>query len=107
AEKGLVQVSVSVTTLDRDLARRMEPRAATPARRLDTIRRLTAAGIPVAVLSAPVIPGLNDHELERILAAARDAGAVNAGYVLLRLPMEIKDLFEEWLHAHAPDRAAR
>jgi DNA repair photolyase len=107
AEKGLVQVSVSVTTLDRDLARRMEPRAATPARRLDTIRRLTAAGIPVAVLSAPVIPGLNDHELERILAAARDAGAVNAGYVLLRLPLEIKDLFEEWLHAHAPDRAAR
>ncbi len=84
-----VQVCLSVTTLDRDLARRMEPRAATPERRLDTIRRLTAAGIPVTVLASPMIPGLNDWELERILTAAAEAGATGANYILLRLPLEI------------------
>jgi DNA repair photolyase len=80
-----VQVCLSVTTLDRDLARRMEPRAATPERRLDTIRRLTAAGIPVTVLASPMIPGLNDWELERILTAAAEAGATGANYILLRM----------------------
>jgi len=82
----------------------MEPRAATPPRRLDTIRALTAAGIPVSVLASPMIPALNDHELDTILEAARDAGATGAGYILLRLPLEIKDLFTEWLEAHAPGR---
>ncbi len=107
AEKGLVQVCVSVTTLDRTLARRMEPRAATPARRLDAIRGLSAAGIPTAVLTAPVIPSLNDHEIENILAASADAGAEFAGYILLRLPLEIADLFQEWLAEHAPHKADR
>jgi DNA repair photolyase len=102
-----VQVCLSVTTLDRDLARRMEPRAATPERRLDTIRRLTAAGIPVTVLASPMIPGLNDWELERILTAAAEAGATGANYILLRLPLEIGALFTEWLHEHAADWAAR
>jgi len=100
-------VMVSVTTLDRRLARRMEPRAATPARRLETIRRLTEAGVPVGVLAAPMIPGLNDSELEAIVAAAAEAGAVTAGYVLLRLPLEIKDLFREWLTTHYPLKADR
>ncbi|HET8726774.1 MAG TPA: PA0069 family radical SAM protein [Alphaproteobacteria bacterium] len=107
AAKGIAQVCVSITTLDRGLARRMEPRAATPPRRLETIRNLSGAGIPVAVLTSPMIPGLNDHELECILEAARDAGAIHAGYTLLRLPLEIKSLFEEWLRAHAPHRAGR
>jgi DNA repair photolyase len=96
-----------VTTLDRALARRMEPRAATPEKRLDAIRQLSAAGVPTAVMVAPIVPSLTDAELERILEAARDAGATEAGYVLLRLPLEIKDLFGEWLAANAPDRAAR
>ncbi|HYE00468.1 MAG TPA: PA0069 family radical SAM protein [Alphaproteobacteria bacterium] len=107
ARQRLVGVCVSVTTLDRDLARRLEPRAAAPARRLETIRRLSEAGVPVTVLASPMIPGLNDHELESILAASRDAGAVGAAYILLRLPLEIGGLFEEWLRAHAPDRAER
>jgi len=107
ARRGLVAVGVSVTTLDRGLARRMEPRAATPARRLETIAALTEAGIPTAVMAAPMIPALNDMELERILEAAVGAGARAAGYVLLRLPLEIKDLFGDWLAAHFPDRAAR
>ncbi|MEQ1669924.1 MAG: PA0069 family radical SAM protein [Hyphomicrobium sp.] len=107
AADGLVKVAVSVTTLDRRLARAMEPRAATPSKRLDAIRQLTAAGIPVTVMAAPVIPGLTDHEIEAILTAARDAGAREAGYVLLRLPLEIKDLFREWLASEFPDRAKR
>ncbi len=107
AEKGLIRVAISVTTLDRRVARAMEPRAATPTLRLETIRQLTAAGIPVTVLAAPIIPGLNDHEIEPILEAAHAAGAHDAGYVLLRLPLEIKDLFREWLTEAFPDRAAR
>ena len=107
AEAGLVRAAVSVTTLDRGLARTMEPRAATPERRLEAIRRLAAAGIPTTVMFAPVIPGLNDHELESILQRAAEAGAVGAGYVALRLPLEIKTLFEQWLETAAPDRARR
>jgi len=107
ARRGLAQVNISITTLDRDLARRMEPRASTPGRRLEALRALAAAGIPTAVLASPMIPGLNDHELESILDAARGAGAVQASWILLRLPLEIKDLFEEWLREHRPDRAAR
>lgn len=107
AERGLVKVALSVTTLDRDLARRMEPRAATPARRLDALRQLSEAGVPTQVMVAPIIPGLNDHEIEGILAAANAAGAREAGYVLLRLPLEIKDLFREWLATEVPDRASR
>jgi DNA repair photolyase len=104
AEKGLAKVAISITTLDRDLARKMEPRAATPEKRLDAIRQLVKAGIPVTVLVAPVIPGLNDHEIEAILAAARAAGATEAGYVMLRLPMEVKTLFREWLFEHVPGK---
>ena len=107
AERGLAQVCVSVTTLDRDLARRLEPRAATPPRRIETIRALAAAGVPTGVMAAPMIPGLNDHELEAILGQAAAAGAVTAGYILIRLPLEIADLFTEWLETHAPDRAKR
>ncbi len=102
ARLGLASVTLSVTTLDRDLARNLEPRAATPTRRLETIRRLAEAGIPVGVLAAPMIPALNDAEMEAIFQAAVEAGASAAGYVLLRLPMEIKDLFAEWLATHAP-----
>jgi DNA repair photolyase len=104
AERGLASAYVSVTTLDRGLARRMEPRAATPERRLDTIRALAGAGIPTGVMLAPVIPALTDHEIEQILEAAAGAGAAFAGHVMLRLPHEIKDLFAEWLQAHVPDR---
>jgi len=102
-----VQVFISVTTLDRELARRMEPRAAAPQRRLETLRRLAAAGVPAGVMFAPVVPALNDHELDDILAAGAEAGATLAGYILLRLPLEVKALFEEWLAHHAPDRASR
>ena len=105
AAKGLAQVCVSVTTLDRGLARRLEPRAATPARRLEAIAGLSAAGIPTGVMAAPVIPVLNDAELESILTAGREAGADIAGYILLRLPLEIKDLFRQWLAEHAPLKA--
>jgi DNA repair photolyase len=107
AARGLVKVALSVTTLDRRIARAMEPRATTPERRLEAIRQLSAAGIPTAVMVAPVIPGLTDPEIERILAAARDAGATEAGYVLLRLPLELKTVFREWLATEFPDRAAR
>lgn len=107
AAASLVQVAISVTTLDRGLARVMEPRAAAPERRLASIRRLSDAGVPVTVLMAPLIPFLNDHELEAVLAAARAAGAVAAGYVLLRLPHEVKDLFQDWLVAHFPLKAER
>jgi DNA repair photolyase len=107
ARDGLASVAVSVTTLDRDLARAMEPRASTPARRIGAIRALSEAGVPTAVLASPMIPGLNDHELEAILEAAAEAGAKSANTILLRLPLEIADLFREWLEAHVPDRAAR
>ncbi len=102
AARNLAHVFISVTTLDRDLARRMEPRASTPQRRLDAIRELAKAGVKVGVMAAPMIPALNDAELESILEAARDAGATSAGYTLLRLPLELKELFEEWLAEHAP-----
>ena len=105
AAKGLAAVSLSVTTLDRDLARRMEPRAATPARRLAAIRGLADAGVPTGVMAAPMIPGLNDSELEAILDAAKNAGAVRAGWILLRLPLEVKELFAQWLAEHRPARA--
>jgi len=105
AERGLVQVMVSVTSLDRELSRRMEPRAAAPHRRLQTIRTLRDAGIPVGVLVAPIIPVLNDSELESILAAVAEAGAMTAGYVMLRLPHEVKDLFAQWLQQHYPLKA--
>jgi DNA repair photolyase len=105
AQMGLARVALSVTTLDRKLARAMEPRAATPARRLETIKVLSGAGIPASVMFAPVIPALNDDELESVLAAAKECGARSAGYVLLRLPLEIKDLFREWLEANRPDSA--
>ncbi len=105
AARGLVRVWMSVTTLDPDLARRMEPRAATPARRLSAIAALSGAGVPVAVLTAPMIPGLNDAELEGIMERASRAGATSAGYILLRLPHEVRALFEAWLGEHFPDRA--
>jgi DNA repair photolyase len=104
AAANLLRVMISVTTLDDDLKRRMEPRTASPARRLEVIRRLTAAGIPCGVMAAPVIPALNDHELEAILDAAAAAGARHAGYVLLRLPHEVAPLFDEWLSQHYPLR---
>ena len=107
AERGLVKVALSVTTLDRHVARKMEPRASTPARRLEAIRRLSEAGIPTQVMVAPIVPALNDSEIERILEAAYEAGARDAGYVLLRLPLELKDLFREWLATEFPDRARR
>ncbi len=107
AAKRLARVALSVTTLDRELARTLEPRASTPPKRLDAIRALAAAGIPTSVMVAPIIPALTDSEMESILEAARDAGAEGAGYVLLRLPLEIKDLFIEWLDAHAPGKAKR
>ncbi|MCO5092363.1 PA0069 family radical SAM protein [Bosea sp. (in: a-proteobacteria)] len=104
AEKGLVKVALSVTTLDPKTARGMEPRAASPAKRLETIRRLAEAGIPVSVLVAPIIPAINEHEIERILDAAKAAGAEGAGYVLLRLPLEVRDIVQEWLLTHHPDK---
>src|SRR5262245_39086134 len=104
AERNLAKVALSVTTLDAMLARKMEPRAATPMRRLETLRRLTQAGVPTTVMVAPVIPALNDMEIERVLEAARTAGVKEAGYVLLRLPLEVRDLFREWLSANYPDR---
>ncbi len=107
ASRGLIRVWLSVTTLDAALARRMEPRAATPSRRLQTIAALAQAGVPVGVLAAPMIPGLNDMELENILAAARQYGAAHAGYVLLRLPLELREMFTAWLQEHVPDRARR
>lgn len=104
AAEGLASVAISVTTLDRHLANRMEPRASTPALRLKAIETLAKAGVPVTILTAPIIPGLTDHEFEAILAAGADAGASGAGYTLLRLPLEIKDLVIEWLELNAPDR---
>jgi DNA repair photolyase len=105
AKHNLARVAVSVTTLDRKLARKMEPRASTPERRLDAIKQLSSAGIPTSVMFAPVIPALNDPELETVLETASQMGASQAGFVILRLPLEIKDLFREWLEAHYPDKA--
>jgi DNA repair photolyase len=105
AKKDLASVFVSITTLDPELARRMEPRASTPEKRLETIRGLSEAGVPCGVLASPMIPALNDSELERILKESALAGAVTAGYILLRLPLELKDLFSEWLEAHYPTKA--
>ena len=107
AEQNLAHVFVSITTLDGELARRMEPRAAAPHRRLETLRRLSEAGVPCGVLASPMIPCINDHEIERILEAAHEVGARRAGTILLRLPNELKELFEEWLRSHYPNRADR
>src|SRR5277367_6778456 len=106
ARDRLVQVMLSITSLSNDIKRTLEPRAASPQARLRVVRELAQAGIPVGVLVAPVIPAITDHEMEDILAAAREAGATSAGYVLLRLPHEVKLLFREWLKDHYPDRAA-
>jgi DNA repair photolyase len=106
AAHNLVSVAVSITTLDRKLARRMEPRAAAPHRRLEVIKNLSSAGVPVGVLVAPLIPVLTDSEMERILETARACGATAAGYVLLRLPHELKELFTAWLETHHPLKAA-
>ena len=102
AARGLAKVAVSVTTLDRSLKRKLEPRTASPTARLNTIRALSEAGVPVGVMAAPMIPFINDAELEEILEAAADAGARSASYILLRLPREVAPLFEEWLEAHYP-----
>ena len=104
AKRDLVKVAISVTTLDAKLARTMEPRASTPPRRLDALRQLVKAGVPASTLVAPVIPALNDAEIERILDAVAATGVRHAGYVLLRLPLEVRDLFREWLVANFPDR---
>ncbi|MEX0408939.1 PA0069 family radical SAM protein [Aquibium sp. LZ166] len=104
AEKGLAKVALSVTTLDRRLARTMEPRAATPTRRLEAMKALAGAGIPVSVMVAPVVPGLTDHEVERILESAEAMGAREAGYIVLRLPLEVSPIFKDWLLRHYPDR---
>jgi len=104
ARRNLVKVAVSVTSLDAKLSRTMEPRAPTPPRRLETLRQLVSAGIPTSAMVAPVIPALNDDEIERILEAVAAAGVRNAGYVLLRLPLEVRDLFREWLLENYPDR---
>ncbi len=107
AEANLVTVLISITTLDTTLARKLEPRTTAPSRRLETIARLRDAGIPAGVLTAPVIPGLTDHELESILESAREHGAQSARYILLRLPHEVKTLFKEWLEDHYPEKASR
>lgn len=104
AERGLAKVALSVTTLDRMLARTMEPRASTPTKRLEAIRQLSDAGIPTSVMVAPIIPGLTDQEMERILDSARAAGAREAGYVVLRLPLEVAPIFKDWLLRYYPDR---
>jgi DNA repair photolyase len=107
AAKGQAAVTITITTLSPDIARKLEPRAAAPARRLRTIRTLTDAGIPVSVNVAPIIPFVTEPDLERILVAAAEAGAVSAGYIVLRLPWEVNPLFQEWLQVHFPDRANR
>lgn len=107
AALGLARVLISVPQLDHDLARRLEPRAAAPARRIETIRRLAAAGVPTGVLVAPLIPFLNDHELEAVLAAARRAGATTAAFIVLRLPHEVRALFAAWLQEHHPLKRER
>ena len=104
AAKGLAKVFVSVTTLDKDIARKMEPRAPTPARRLEAIERLAQAGVPAGVMVAPIVPAVNDSEIETIMTRAYAAGAREAGYVMLRLPLELRDIFREWLLVHYPDK---
>ncbi|MEM7718388.1 MAG: radical SAM protein, partial [Pseudomonadota bacterium] len=105
--EGLARVGISVTTLDAAVARKMEPRVPTPARRLATVRRLTEAGCPVRIMVSPVVPALTDHELEAILDAGAAAGATAASWIMLRLPHGVADLFRDWVQAHFPDRAAR
>jgi DNA repair photolyase len=107
AEKGLVKVAISLTTLDGKLARAMEPRASTPTKRLSALEILSKAGIPTVVMMGPIIPGLNDAEIENILKAARNAGVREAGYTMLRLPHEVKDIFKDWLEKEYPDKAQR
>ena len=107
AADGLASVAISVTTLDNALKTKLEPRTASPTARLRTVRELVRAGVPVGVMAAPVIPFINDHEIEAIVARAAEAGASSVGYVMLRLPYEVKDLFAEWLREHYPDKAAR
>ena len=107
ARDNLVKVFVSVTTLDRALARQMEPRAPTPQKKLEAIEALNDAGVPAGVMAAPVIPAINDEELETILTRAYSAGAREASYVVLRLPGELRDMFREWLQVHCPDRLKR
>jgi DNA repair photolyase len=107
AERGLVKVALSVTTLDPKLSRSMEPRAATPPKRLAALEMLSAAGIPTVVMVAPIIPAVNDAEIEAILKAAAAAGAREAGYVMLRLPLEVRDVFTDWLDKTMPERAAK
>ena len=107
AARGLAKVGVSITTLDATLARRLEPRAPSPARRLEVIRRLSAVGVPVRLMVSPVVPGLTDTEIEAILAAGQDAGAEAASWIMLRLPREVSALFQDWLAAHYPARAGR
>jgi DNA repair photolyase len=104
AKRNLVKVAISVTTLDPKLARIMEPRAPTPSRRIEALRQLSAAGVPTAVMVAPIVPAINDAEIERILDTAAAVGVSGAGYVMLRLPLEVRDLFREWLMANYPDR---
>jgi DNA repair photolyase len=107
AEQGLACAAITLTTLDGEISRTLEPRAAAPSRRLRAIRTLTVAGIPVSVSVAPIIPFVTEPEIERILEAAKDAGAVGAHYTVLRMPWEVNPLFQQWLHAHFPDRAQR
>jgi DNA repair photolyase len=107
AKRGLAKAAISVTTLERRIARVMEPRAAAPHRRIEAIRALAQAGVPVTVMVAPIVPAINDSEIEAILEESAKAGATSAGYVMLRLPREIATLFREWLEVHFPDRAAR
>ncbi len=107
AKKNLCVVMVSVTTLDENLSRLMEPRAAVPRRRLEAIAKLSAAGVPVGAMVAPIVPGLTDHEVPAVLKMVKEAGALSAGYVALRLPYAVKDLFAAWLERHFPDRKAK
>ena len=104
AERNLVQVGISVTSLDPDVSRKLEPRAPAPNRRLATIKRLSDAGIPVRVMVAPIVPGLTDHEIEKILEQSANAGAKLASWIMLRLPGETKDLMSEWLDEHFPNK---
>lgn len=107
ASLGLVRVGISVTSLQDRLSRVMEPRVPLPGRRLAVIRALTGAGVPVRMMTSPIVPGLNDHEIEALLAAGKQAGADAASWIMLRLPLEVSELFQEWLSEHFPDRAAR
>jgi len=107
AARGLVRVGISVTTLDAGLSRRMEPRAPSPGRRLQTIGRLRDAGVPVRLMISPIVPGLSDHEIEALLATGKQAGAEVASWIMLRLPREVSVLWQEWLAEHEPDKAPR